>query len=439
MHLINAPLRGGFDKTVARRLRHLTEGQVTTFMEIGGLIPQGASRVNGREIRMVWGNMVKDLGAPLWIRQLLSELSLEHDHSYTTSTGHPPFIAKLIEKLRIEAKQNVTAEDVLVGYGATQLMDLITMFTVNEKRAVFFPEYSYPPFLSGVRARNGKIYAYRVLPNGDPDTEHLKHQIEKAQEDGFRPTYVYVNSPQNPTGVIHSPESLGGTIAVVREFNLDPINENKMFIISDDVYHGLVMSGKNEKVIHPSSLLTEEDNGVVPILQLGSLSKEFGLCGARVGWTYFINCEGIDGMQHLKNGLIYALGVDLCAPSLYQELGARIVLETRHLPEMIAKIAARQDAVQAAFNREGIILGDRPEATFYWWMGIDPNFGTWRNDKEFARMLAMEQGVGFAPGGAFYCGEGTKKQFVRISLVEPPEIIAVAGERLDRFMEEHKR
>lgn len=93
---------------------------------------------------------------------------------------------------------------------------------------------------------------------------------------------LLVNSPNNPTGVVYSRETLQGIADVAQEHDL--------WLISDEVYDTQIWEGAH---LSPRAL----DGMVERTLVIGSMSKSHAMTGSRVGWI--VGPE--DMIAHLVN------------------------------------------------------------------------------------------------------------------------------------------
>lgn len=93
---------------------------------------------------------------------------------------------------------------------------------------------------------------------------------------------LLVNSPNNPTGVIYSRETLEGIAEVCRDHDL--------WLISDEVYDTQIWEGTH---ISPRALEGMAERTLV----VGSMSKSHAMTGSRIGWV--IGPEEI--VEHLIN------------------------------------------------------------------------------------------------------------------------------------------
>lgn len=106
--------------------------------------------------------------------------------------------------------------------------------------------------------------------------------VQTRPEDEFRPQpdmiaavandakSLLINSPNNPTGVVYGPDTLGDIATVCKD--------NDLWLISDEVYDTQVWDGSHHS---PRTLPDMEARTLV----VGSMSKSHAMTGSRVGWV----------------------------------------------------------------------------------------------------------------------------------------------------------
>lgn len=122
---------------------------------------------------------------------------------------------------------------------------------------------------------------YATYPGTLRGVGAIPHAIQARPEHGFQPRRsdiaaaapgarsLLINTPNNPTGVVYTEETLTGIARTCRDHDL--------WLISDEVYDTQVWNGRH---ISPRSL-----PGMAPrTLVVGSMSKGHAMTGSRVGW-----------------------------------------------------------------------------------------------------------------------------------------------------------
>ncbi len=242
--------------------------------------------------------------------------------------------------------------------------------------------------------------------------------VAARPEDGFQPRKealmaaakgarsLLVNSPNNPTGVVYSEETIRGIAQAAEAHDL--------WLISDEVYDTQVWDGTH---LSPRALPGMADR----TLLVGSLSKSHAMTGSRLGW--------VAGPEEMVGHLItlathttygvpgYIQEAGLHALSLGPEFEAEIGAPFRRRRDMLAKLLAGQQVIRAA-----------PAAGAMYAM-LDIR-ATGLSGKEFAGRLLDAERIAVMPGESFgQAGAG----HIRVALTLPDDAFAEAATRLVRF------
>ncbi len=244
------------------------------------------------------------------IRDLLDTTDSVALHGYTSAPGAMNVREAIAADLNRRFSAGVQAEDIYMtcGAAASLTVSIHALACPGDEFVViapFFPEYRV--FVESAGAKLVVVPAETDRFQIDFDafdaclTEHTKA--------------VIVNTPNNPTGVIFSPETLARLAKTLRRASEK--FGSPIFLIADEPYRELVY----------------DDSAVVPYLPLlydytlvcYSFSKSLSLPGERIGYI------AVPGKIPEKNDLFAAvagagraLGF-VCAPSLFQQVIARCV------------------------------------------------------------------------------------------------------------------
>ena len=173
--------------------------------------------------------------------------------------------------------------------------------------APYFPEYSI--FIDNANAK--KVHVNANSENLSPDLNDLKNKITKNT------CIVIINSPNNPTGILYSEETIKNICEILRDkekkFN------HPIYIISDEPYRELIYNETKYPFItnyYANSIITY------------SFSKSLSLPGERIGYI-LVNpkCENATDVYAAICGAGRSLGY-VCAPSLFQFLIPQVLGST---------------------------------------------------------------------------------------------------------------
>ncbi len=379
-------------------------------------------------IKLNLGNLSGPVfGAPREFTSILANHIKTWDGSYFPSRGYNPLIKAIAEKQERETGKRPEENFVLTGDGGSWFIEKIMGHTMDSRSGILLPDPGYPLYTTEVVKNGGHAFMYKMDKDGNPDVQHARELVREARSEGIKLKCMVVINPNNPTGAIYSKKSLLEMLDVARE--------NGLVVLADEVYYLTRFSGNQP--VHISTLADD-----VPVIQVGSLSKEYQLCGSRIGWGICENFkEGTPAMEiykRLENDQMGRL-----SPNGLQLGAAEIVKKEDHLPHLREKTRLRQEATKKAFSRiDGIILGPDPGAAFYRWVGLDlgdPKV----TDIGFVKSLIYDTGVVCAPGIGFTLHRKDKtsecfmpgKVYFRVTPLVGEETIMKAGQIIQEHVE----
>ena len=170
--------------------------------------------------------------------------------------------------------------------------------------APYFPEYSV--FIDNANAKMVSINANN--DNLNPDLNDFKNKITKNT------CIVIINSPNNPTGVLYSEETINNICKILRDKEKE--FKHPIYIISDEPYRELIYSNTKYPFI-----TNYYDNSIITY----SFSKSLSIPGERIGYV-LVNpkCENANDVYAAICGAARSLGY-VCAPALFQYIIPQIL------------------------------------------------------------------------------------------------------------------
>ncbi len=189
-------------------------------------------------------------------------------HRYMPNAGYMTTRAVVAERLAAETGLPFTAHHVLMSCGAGGGLNVIlkTLLDPGDEVAIFEPYFPEYPFY--VSNASGTTVVVPTTENFELDLEALDRRITA------RTKVVLYNSPNNPTGVVYSEESLRelGALLDRKQRELG----RSIYLISDDPYKRIVYGGA--RVLPVFDFYR---NGI----EVYSHSKDLGLAGERIGFV----------------------------------------------------------------------------------------------------------------------------------------------------------
>ncbi|MDZ7764016.1 MAG: pyridoxal phosphate-dependent aminotransferase [Melioribacteraceae bacterium] len=188
---------------------------------------------------------------------------------YAPADGIPDLKKAIIRYTEENYAKKVAPENVMASGGAKQAIMVALQAVVNPQEEVIFPSPYWVSYPDMVKLCGG--IPVPVLPEDGtfyPRIEDIEQRI------GSYTKAIIINSPNNPTGAMYSPEFIEAVVKLAEEKDL--------YLIMDDIYHKLIFDGR--KQINPydySSKSLEESKMIV----INGVSKAYAMTGFRIGWA----------------------------------------------------------------------------------------------------------------------------------------------------------
>ena len=244
-----------------------------------------------------------------------------------------------------------------------------------------------------------------VLASPEYDFEPQLDDFKSAINDDTR--VVFINTPGNPTGAIIPRE----TLQALASYCFD----KGIWLVCDEVYS---MFTYEKPHISLRTAAKQLDNVVV----IDGLSKSHAMSGWRVGWVV----APVALTQHL--GRFSAMSIFGCPQFIQDAAAFALNNDEYYVREMCAQYQKRRDLVCARLAQMPGVKYLKPESGMFIMVDISD---VYKDDKEFAQKLLDAEKLSILPGSAF--GEGTTGH-VRLSLVQPENILTEGCNRLERFL-----
>ena len=287
--------------------------------------------------------------------------------------------------------------------GSQEGLSHIALSVIDEGELVLVPSPCYPVFGDGPKIAGAKIWPMEQRrENG-----YVIRLDEIPGEVARKARLMVVSYPNNPATALAPDSFYEELIAFAKKYDI--------IVIHDNAYSELVFDGES-----CGSFLQFPGAKEVGV-EFNSLSKTYGLAGARIGFCLG-NREVIARLRLLKSNMDYGMFLPIQMAAIAALNGDQSCVErTRKAYER------RRDVLCESFGKAGWAI-EKPKATMFVWAPLPGNY---QNSQEFAMELVEKAGVLVTPGSAFgESGEG----FVRMALVQDEEAILKAAEAIGKFL-----
>ena len=259
------------------------------------------------------------------IKKLVDEESSILLHGYSMAPGFESTSEAIAANLRERFNTNAQASEIFMTCGcAPALVSVACALTCKPEDnfvciAPYFPEYNV--FFT---AGGGKV---KVVAADVPDFQINLEALEATVDENS--VAVVINSPNNPSGVVYTKETLEKIGAFLKEKEAE--YGHPIYIVADEPYRELVYG--DAKVTFIPEVY---DNTIVCY----SWSKSLSLPGERIGYVYVpAKCEDGKAVYAAVAGAAREIG-SVCPPTLIQ----RVVQEcVGCMPDLVAYDENRND------------------------------------------------------------------------------------------------
>lgn len=287
--------------------------------------------------------------------------------------------------------------------GSQDGLSHIALSILDPGDVMLVPDPCYPIFADGPRIAGAELYYMPLQKEND-----YVIQLQNIPEEIARKAkFMLVSYPNNPTAAM-APESFyHEVVAFAKKYDI--------IVLHDNAYSELVFDGQS-----CGSFLSIPGAMEVGV-EFNSLSKTYGLAGARIGFCVG-NKEVVGMLKTLKSNMDYGMFLPIQAAAIEALTGDQaVVAETR------AAYEHRRDVLCDGLIEAGWHM-EKPAGTMFVWAPIPDSY---QDSEAFVADLLDKTGVLVTPGSAFGpSGEG----YVRMALVQSEdtmkkivEAVAVSG------------
>jgi len=317
---------------------------------------------------------------------------------YTSSLGIDELRQSVAEDYSRTYGVKVGYERVIITIGSSPalLLAMLTVLNPGDEILITDPHYAcYPQIINVARGVARKIPVYES--NGyQVDPSEIRKNIGKKTK------AILVNSPANPTGAVMDTD-------VFRE-----LSDMGLFVISDEIYHGLVYG---ERV---NSILEFTDDAIA----INGFAKLYSMTGWRLG--YMIVPEGlVRYVQKLQQNLFISAG------SFVQKAGVEAIEKVKKSGKseaMVAEFDKRRKEMIKGLSSIGFDIAVEPKGAFY----VFVNSSRWSRDSWRLAFDILENcHVGVTPGIDF---SDRGKDYLRFSYTTSVDSIREGVRRLGEFL-----
>ncbi|WP_313508921.1 pyridoxal phosphate-dependent aminotransferase [Enterococcus sp.] len=318
---------------------------------------------------------------------------------YTASDGSADFIQTVVDFYQKQYNLTFSPSQVRGTVGALHGMYLALAAILNPGDEVIIHEPYFSPYKQQVELAGG-VPAF--IPTYEKDGFQIDVAVlEAAITDKTRG--IIINSPNNPTGAVFSPDTFKQIADVAIKHDL--------LILSDEVYEAFCF----DETFVPMAVFAPEHT-----ITFSSFSKAFAMTGWRIG--YMIAPEAINLTAKLINEAIA-----YSAPTPSQRAGIYALNHYDELvPQVVAVFKERLRYIEERVQQIPFLSLSPVKGSMYAFINIS---GSGLDSVAFVEKLLQETSVLMIPGKAF--GETTGDTYVRLAATQSLEVLKEAFDRIE--------
>jgi len=314
---------------------------------------------------------------------------------YTHSLGLIELREAIAEKYLEKYRVKVSPEQILVTSGTSPALLLLFAALLEPADEIILSNPYYPCYPNIIRFVGGAPVFVEVME--EEGFQYLPEMIEEKMSQ--RVKGILINSPSNPTGNVMTSERM----AKIAQFS--------PYIISDEIYHGLVYEGKAH------SILEFTDRAFV----INGFSKLYAMTGWRLGYVIAPR-EFIRPMQKIQQNLFISA-------SSFSQWGALVGLKEAEgdIQRMRETYDRRRRFLIPKLRALGFGITVEPTGAFY----ILANAKRFSNNSyKLAFDILNQTKIGVAPGIDF---GSNAEGYLRFSYANSMKNIEEGMKRLEKY------
>ena len=346
---------------------------------------------------------------------MIENLSLAEPYSH--QKGIFPAREAVVMQQQNRGITGVSADDVFIGNGVSELIDLTLRALLNPGDEVLVPSPDYPLWSAAVTLNGGTPRYYDCLPENGflPDPDAIEARV------GERTRAIVVINPNNPTGAVYDREVLASIARIAERHGL--------LLMADEIYDQMVY---DDARFVPMAALAQ---GAVCLTYSG-LSKVYRACGYRVGWCVF------SGDLDRARAYIHAMEL-LAALRLCSNVPGQWAVQTalggfQSIRDLVAPGGRLHQQRQTIIERVAAspyLNLHAPRGAMYAFIRLDERFDDTLDDQSFAMELLDSMHVLVAPGSSF---NTPYRNHFRITTLPDNDTLHTVFDRIDSLLDQHR-
>ena len=340
-----------------------------------------------------------DFMTPKVVEEAAIEALKRQKTKYTHALGLLELREAICEYYYNEYNVSLSPDQVLVTTGTSPALLFVMLAILNPGEDVIVSNPRYPCYQNFITAASGIVN--EIITHPEEGFQYRPEDIK--QKITPKTKAIMINSPCNPTGIVMNKDAL----QTIAQFD-------KQFIISDEIYHGLVYKGRAHSILE----FTDK------VFVINGFSKLFAMTGWRLGYCIFPK-EFTKVMQRIHQNFM------ISANNFIQWAGiAALKYAKQDVENMRQTYNIRREYMIQRLQSMGFTIHVEPTGAFY--VFADARKYCSDSYKEAFNIIEKVK-VGVTPGIDFgSAGEG----FLRFSYATSLENIKEGLNRIEEYLKE---
>jgi aspartate aminotransferase len=341
---------------------------------------------------------------------------------YSHSRGELNFLNQLKIYIRGFGIKNAGKKNFVATNGGSEaiLWSIMAVANPGDEIIVFEPfytNYNSLAIMAGVKLIPIRTYIENSF--------HLPKREEIVKKISKKTKAILIANPNNPTGTVYTSKELELLIKICQK--------HQLFLLSDEAYRYYSYDGH----CFISSLKVEEklikNDAKSLIILMDSFSKNFSLCGLRLGFVFSRNLEIIQAMYKFAQARLSASGIG-------QQIIALLLAKDQKFFKQINKtFLSRRNILITELKKIPDISFSMPEGAFYTLIKLPV-----KDSEKFCRWLLTDfqdkkETIMLTPAAGFYLTPGLGKDEVRVAYVLEEAKLKRAMEILGKALAAYKK
>jgi len=339
--------------------------------------------------------------------------NLRSAEGYCHQKGIFPAREAVVMQQQERGVRGVTADDVFIGNGVSELIDLTLRALLAADEEVLVPSPDYPLWTAAVNLNRGRAVHYPCRPERGfvPDPDEIESLITK------RTRAIVVINPNNPTGAVYPRPVLEAIARMAEKYHL--------LVLADEIYDQ--MTYDDAEFTPMATLVHQTLCGT-----LSGLSKVYRACGYRVGWAVFSG--DVEHSRDYLSALELLSSLRLCSNVPGQWAVQTAIGGYQSIRELMTpggRLYESRKAIIEAVQRSHYLQLATPMGAMYAFVGVRTDVLPEFDDQQFALDLLEHKHVLVAPGSSFNV---PYRNHFRITNLPEPQVIGEVFARVEELL-----